>query len=1650
MNGPKNAFALLMRGARSQEGSTADARRPPAKASTAPAPARLPARAQVGQLHLDLGQRDFAVATCPTCGMMYGKGLAEEERLHDTFHNAHDTAFRFTGWVAERVVLRGEGEGGPGGCRGRLLCVLPTDPPAQWRKVVEVCGRLERVLGLPEGHLLAPRPPAKVFMWVSQEAQPVGSRGAGGGGGKGRSGRVVGVLVAQLQSHAHRRRLAVGPGQPAVQRQGRQQPPHQPHPHPSPGGHSSAAGAPATQSQSQAQVLTRTQQSQAQAGGPDAAAAVAPWAQVDLEAEAESESGSRAAAEAGGGGGVQAAEGGHDTRAAKRPRVGATAELPGPSTAAAVSTIIGSAAAQGARQEAGMARGPAAAAATGSAAASAPAAAGAAARAVLGVRGVWVEPGCRRRGIARRMLDAARACMVPGFLAARAEVAFSACAAAAAAGEPDGGAAFAALAGAYGRDGGAGAGMGTSRAGTQGAAAAVTAALRSGGEDQWALLYDEDGDATKARCLAHKSHEDVRAWLAARPDDYLLVGGDEVLVVTAVRDGTEPTVPPGTRKRITRGAKRCLRCETCRITTDTAGAMHAHICSRRHLDAVSRLTLSDVHRVLSAYRTRDTADLQFCELCSEWLPNPNELKLHLRSRYHAVRQCAMLLRGGDLLGANAGGVVISTLPDPLPALEPGTAADYDFTITNLSGAVQSLARVRLLQPVDGLQLHDAHGVSGAGAGPAPAAGVSLPHGASYSVTVRLAPRFRGVMRGVVVFEFGSGAQAVRAVHAVCADADTQAEMDARAAAGGGAQQLRGRRRRRLEPQNDDIVPGEAPAGADEHGARSGAAAAGRPPRLERPIGHHPVPGEVRSLVERCQWAELERRLCKAAGGEEAVAEAAAEAAAAAAGGRCVEAAAKAAALASRMSSVRSYAERLKLLMWLEELQHEVDVRTYDMKGAQLRETSGKRLLALQVPGLAENRPSVLKGDSIYVKPSDGSSGGREWEGVVHVVEKEEVLLGFAASFRHGGTWIQGRPFDVRFAVNRSLFNKLQAVLNRTADGDLNPLLLLPGSAAAPRLPPPPPDLPPDGPDADWLHPPPLEAERRLGCAASAGGAAGLLPQPAAPVRATWGGRRLNAEQRLAVREVVRGAHAPLPYIIYGPPGTGKTSTLVEAAVQLLHAAPAAVLLAVAPSNSAADQLMQRLLAAGRPRSEMMRVCAYTRPEKDLPPDLAALRGTPQLNWNEAAGAFLLPGKQQLTRPGLRVVVCTCAMATMLYHVGLPAGHFSHVLVDEAGHAEEPLLLAGLAGLAGPGCRVVMAGDPQQLGPIILSPHAKRHGLDTSLLERLTATPPYSRREPTDPPTGAARPPYASAYITKLLHNYRSHPALLALPSAAFYHGELVAAADPEVTHSLLHWEALPNKSVPLLFHNLVGRDDQEASSPSWFNLDEAKQVVSYVKSLKDMRRSRLAGDDIGVISPYRKQVQRIRALLRAVDDHIKVGSVEEFQGQERRVIIISTVRSSREHMALDSRHRLGFLSNPKRFNVALTRAKALLVVVGCADVLATDPHWAAFLRLARDHGAVTGQALPELPPPPPAPLTANGAGANGSRAEEEDEDGGGVVGQLAASLQQLLLSAAAHGDGAGGGGGGGGGRGLLSELEEQLRWLGGGLEMEGGEMRRME
>ena len=137
--------------------------------------------------------------------------------------------------------------------------------------------------------------------------------------------------------------------------------------------------------------------------------------------------------------------------------------------------------------------------------------------------------------------------------------------------------------------------------------------------------------------------------------------------------------------------------------------------------------------------------------------------------------------------------------------------------------------------------------------------------------------------------------------------------------------------------------------------------------------------------------------------------------------------------------------------------------------------------------------------------------------------------------------------------------------------------------------------------------------------------------------------------------------------------------------------------------------------------------------------------------------------------------------------------------------------------------------------------------------------------------------------------------------------------------SVLIFDDRRNK-VPMIFHGVIGQDLKEETSPSFFNIEEVVIVRDYIKKLLDMRQNKISPKEIGVIAPYRRQVQKIRQKLKKDNiNDIMVGSTEEFQGQERRVIIVSTVRSSPEYVHTDNQYKLGFLKNPKRFNVAITR-----------------------------------------------------------------------------------------------------------------------------------
>ncbi|KAG9485559.1 hypothetical protein GDO78_008567, partial [Eleutherodactylus coqui] len=599
----------------------------------------------------------------------------------------------------------------------------------------------------------------------------------------------------------------------------------------------------------------------------------------------------------------------------------------------------------------------------------------------------------------------------------------------------------------------------------------------------------------------------------------------------------------------------------------------------------------------------------------------------------------------------------------------------------------------------------------------------------------------------------------------------------------------------------------------------------------------------------------------------------------------------------------NYSEKFHLLLHLEEIQMEIDIRKYDREQQTMEpDRRNKRLLILDVPGVAESRPSVLRGDHLFVTLSDEPESPNKinYKGYVHGVELERVKLGFSENLVK--KFIPGMKFDVTFTFNRLPLKIQHRAVELAKTKNLQECLFPTGSKQQRIV----------STDRLSLYDPKLEN---------------------------------NNEQFTAVKQIVSGLSRPAPYLIFGPPGTGKTVTLVEAIKQVIKNIPNCHVLACAPSNSASDLLCERLMKHVD-KKDIYRIMASSRDFHSVPEIIK-----PCCNWNAKTQAYDYPIKSQLME--YRVIIVTLVTAGRLVSAKFPSNHFSHVFIDESGHAVEPECVTAIAGILDvmEGGQLVLAGDPQQLGPILRSPLSIEHGLGMSLLERLmTQNPLY----------GKTSGSYNPQFVTKLLQNYRSHPDILSIPNELFYDNELQVKADEMVTHAYCNWQKLPKKGFPIIFHHVLGKDEREGNSPSFFNVHEIEVLVSYLHSLIETQGkkgiAKISPKEIGIIAPYRKQVEKIRKAInkefKAVTDikDLKIGSVEEFQGQERKVILISTVRSSTDYVKFDEDFSLGFLKNPKRFNVSITRAKALLIMVGNALILRKDPNWSRFLQFCSDKG----------------------------------------------------------------------------------------------------
>lgn len=415
---------------------------------------------------------------------------------------------------------------------------------------------------------------------------------------------------------------------------------------------------------------------------------------------------------------------------------------------------------------------------------------------------------------------------------------------------------------------------------------------------------------------------------------------------------------------------------------------------------------------------------------------------------------------------------------------------------------------------------------------------------------------------------------------------------------------------------------------------------------------------------------------------------------------------------------------------------------------------------------------------------------------------------------------------------------------------------------------------------------------------------------------------LNGSQVSAVKSVLQ---KPLS-LIQGPPGTGKT---VTSATIIYHLAKlnGGQVLVCAPSNVAVDQLCERIHRTGL---KTVRVTAKSREDVESSVGFLSLHEQVRMNdsnielnklnqlKNELGELSSQDEKKfkQLTRAAEKeiltnadVICCTCVGAG---DPRLAKFKFRTVLIDESTQSAEPECMIPLV----LGCKqVVLVGDHQQLGPVIMNKKAAKAGLNQSLFERLVIL-------------GCAP--------IRLNVQYRMHPCLSEFPSNMFYDGSLqngVTMQDRLRRDVDFPW---PRSDFPMMFWSNIGLEELSASGTSYLNRTEAANVEKIVTRFF---KAGVHPRDIGIITPYEGQrsyvvssMQNTGTFKKEHYKEIEVASVDAFQGREKDFIILSCVRSN-DHQGI------GFLSDPRRLNVALTRAKYGLVILGNPKVLSKHPLW---------------------------------------------------------------------------------------------------------------
>ncbi len=447
---------------------------------------------------------------------------------------------------------------------------------------------------------------------------------------------------------------------------------------------------------------------------------------------------------------------------------------------------------------------------------------------------------------------------------------------------------------------------------------------------------------------------------------------------------------------------------------------------------------------------------------------------------------------------------------------------------------------------------------------------------------------------------------------------------------------------------------------------------------------------------------------------------------------------------------------------------------------------------------------------------------------------------------------------------------------------------------------------------------------------------------------------LNPSQNKAVRRILEAQELA---IVHGPPGTGKTTTLVAAIQQLVRTSSKPVL-AIAPSNAAIDLLCERL---AKQSLRVLRIGNPVRVGDDLQaltldyrisvhPDYKRIKELRKRasefrnmahKYKRNFGADERQQRKALFAEAGRIshevsnledfiiedelhradVIAATPVGT--YNYAIRDLSFDTLIIDEAGQALEAACWIPLLKVK----KVILAGDHLQLPPTIKSEEAAGSGLAFTLMEKCAGYYPEA---------------------TVLLDmQYRMHERIMGFPSKTFYGNRLIA-------HESVKEAGIPQDNAPLEYIDTAGcGSDEQASGTSYVNPEEADFLTSmlfdYLENLR--QQGVFTGDmSVGVISPYKRQVELLKEkvaghpLYKSWSEQISVNTIDAFQGQERDIIFIGMVRSNPEGIT-------GFLNETRRMNVAMTRAKKKLVVVGDSATLTRQPFYDDFISFAQENDA---------------------------------------------------------------------------------------------------